>query len=267
MKKLFLSLAALAATATISAQKMLVLYYSETGTTKTVALELQKQLGADIESIECVKPYSGVFQETMQRGQREMQSNEWPALKPLTKKIADYDVVFLGYPIWFGTYANPIVTLVKEQDFAGKTLVPFCTFGSGGLNTSAEALKKALPKAKVAEGYGVRTVRVSAVAKELDRFLKEQGYKKGTVEKLPEYSAQKPVTDAEKAIFDAACSSYQFPLGTPETVGKRETTESTDYKFVVKSRGMGGGAEVQTIIYVTVGKGAGAKPEFTQVVR
>ena len=179
MKKLFLSLAALAATATISAQKMLVLYYSETGTTKTVALELQKQLGADIESIECVKPYSGVFQETMQRGQREMQSNEWPALKPLTKMIADYDVVFLGYPIWFGTYANPIVTLVKEQDFAGKTLVPFCTFGSGGLNTSAEALKKALPKAKVAEGYGVRTARVSAVAKELDRFLKEQGYKKG----------------------------------------------------------------------------------------
>ena len=267
MKKLFLSLAALAATATISAQKMLVLYYSETGTTKTVALELQKQLGADIESIECVKPYSGVFQETMQRGQREMQSNEWPALKPLTKKIADYDVVFLGYPIWFGTYANPIVTLVKEQDFAGKTLVPFCTFGSGGLNTSAEALKKALSKAKVAEGYGVRTARVSAVAKELDRFLKEQGYKKGTVEKLPEYSAQKPVTNAEKAIFDAACSSYQFPLGTPETVGKRETTESTDYKFVVKSRGMGGGAETQTIIYVTVGKGAGAKPEFTQVVR
>ena len=267
MKKLFLSLAALAATATISAQKMLVLYYSETGTTKTVALELQKQLGADIESIECVKPYTGVFQETMQRGQREMQSNEWPALKPLTKKIADYDVVFLGYPIWFGTYANPIVTLVKEQDFAGKTLVPFCTFGSGGLNTSAEALKKALPKAKVAEGYGVRTARVSAVAKELDRFLKEQGYKKGTVEKLPEYSAQKPVTDAEKAIFDAACSSYQFPLGTPETVGKRETTESTDYKFVVKSRGMGGGAEAQTIIYVTVGKSAGAKPEFTQVVR
>ena len=87
------------------------------------------------------------------------------------------------------------------------------------------------------------------------------------MEKLPEYSAQKPVPDAEKAIFDAACSSYQFPLGTPETVGKRETTESADYKFVVKSRGMGGGAEAQTIIYVTVGKGAGAKPEFTQVVR
>lgn len=267
MKKLFLSLAAMAAAVSGSAQKTLVLYYSETGTTKTVAQEIQQQLGADIESIEPVEPYSGNFQETMQRGQREMQSNEWPALKPLTKKIADYDVVFLGYPIWFGTYANPIVTLVKEQDFAGKTLVPFCTFGSGGLNTSAEALKKALPKAKVAEGYGLRTARVSAVAKELDRFLKEQGYKKGTVEKLPEYSAQMPVTDAEKAIFNAACSSYQFNLGTPETCGKRTTDDSIDYEFKVKSQGFGGGGVQTSTIYVTVGKEAGAKPEFTQVVR
>ena len=65
------------------------------------------------------------------------------------KNLSDYDVIFLGYPIWFGTYAMPIATLVKEQDFAGKTIVPFCTFGSGGLNTSTDALTKALPKAKV----------------------------------------------------------------------------------------------------------------------
>jgi flavodoxin len=267
MKKLFLSLMALTAITTVSAQKMLVLYYSETGTTKAVAQEIQKQTGADIEAIETVEPYSGDFQKTMQRGQREMQSGQWPALKAQTKNVADYDIVFLGYPIWFGTYANPIATLVKQQDFAGKKLVPFCTFGSGGLNTSSDALKKALPKAQVQEGYGVRTARVTAAAKELDRFLKENGYKKGQVEKLPEYSAQQPVTDAEKAIFDAACSSYQFPLGTPSTVGKRQTSESTDYKFTVKSSGMGGGGETTSIIYVTVGKEAGAKPEFTQVVR
>jgi flavodoxin len=248
------------------AQKKLVLYYSETGSTKTVAEELQKQLNADIEAIEAVKPYSGNFQETMQRGQREMQSGETPALKPLKSKIADYDVIFLGYPIWFGTYAMPIATLVKDNDFAGKTIVPFCTFGSGGLNTSSDALTKALPKAKIQKGYGVRTARVAAAAKELDRFLKENGYKEGTVAPLPAYSAQQPVTDADKAIFDAACSSYQFPLGTPLTVGKRTTDESTDYEFKVKSSGFGGGESTSTI-YVTVGKEEGAKPEFTEVVR
>ena len=248
------------------AQKKLVLYYSETGTTKTVAQELQKQLGADIESIEPVTPYSGNFQETIQRGQREMQSGETPELKPLKSKMADYDVIFIGYPIWFGTYANPIVTLVKEQDFAGKTVVPFCTFGSGGLNTSSDALKKALPKANIVQGYGVRTARVAAAAKELDRFLKENGYKKGAVAKLPEYSEQVPVTAEDKAIFDAACSSYQFPLGTPSTVGKRQTPESTDYKFTVNSSSPNGTAST-SIIYVTVGKEQGAKPEFTEVVR
>jgi len=266
MKKLLLSLAAMATMTTGYAQKMLVLYYSETGTTKTVALELQKQTNADIESIDCVEPYSGVFQETIQRGQKEMQSGQMPALKPLKSKIADYDIIFLGYPIWFGTYANPIATLVKENDFAGKKVVPFCTFGSGGLNTSSDALVKALPKAKIQQGYGVRTARVAAAEKELDRFLKENGYKKGTVEKLPEYSAQQPVTADERAIFDAACSSYQFPLGTPQTVGKRTTSDSTDYKFAVKGRGLDG-EETTTFIYVTVGKAEGSKPEFTEVVR
>jgi flavodoxin len=246
--------------------RQLVLYYSETGSTKAVAEELQKQLGADIEAIECVNPYSGNFQETIQRSGQEREKGETPALKPLTKQIADYDVIFLGYPIWFGTYAMPIATLVKEQDFAGKTIVPFCTFGSGGLNTSSDALMKALPQATIKKGYGVRTARVAAAEKELDRFLKENGYKEGEVAPLPDYSAQEPVTEDDKAIFDAACSDYQFPLGTPETVGKRATDDSNDYKFIVKGKGMNGEESTSTI-FVTVGKAEGAKPEFTEVVR
>lgn len=266
MKKFLLSMAMMSSITTGFAQKTLVLYYSETGTTKTVAQELQKQLGADIESIEAEEPYTGIFQETIQRGQREMQSGNWPALKPFKKKIQQYDIIFLGYPIWFGTYANPIATLVRNNDFAGKTIVPFCTFGSGGLNTSSDALKKALPKAKIQKGYGVRTARITSASKELDRFLKENGYKKGTVAKLPDYSAQQPVTEADKAIFDAACSNYQFPLGTPKTVGRRTTDDSIDYKFIVMSRGFDG-KESPSTIYVTVGKQEGAKPEFTEVVR
>ena len=266
MKKLLLSMAMMTCMTTGFAQKKLVLYYSETGSTKAVAEELQKQLGADIEAIECVEPYSGDFQATIQRNQRERESGVTPALKPLKKSIADYDVIFLGYPIWGGVAASPISTLLKEQNFAGKTIVPFCTFGSGGLNTSSDALKTALPKATIKNGYGVRAARVAAAEKELDRFLKENGYKEGSVNPLPDYSAQQPVTDADKAIFDAACSSYQFPLGTPQTVGKRATNDSNDYKFIVKSRGFDG-KEATSTIYVTVGKTEGAKPEFTEVVR
>ena len=114
------------------AQKTLVLYYSENGTTKTVAEEIQKQVGADIEAVEAVEAYTGDFQTTIQRGNKERESGQWPAIKPLKKKISDYDVIFLGYPIWYGTYANPIVTLVKAEDFAPiindiefKIMIPF----------------------------------------------------------------------------------------------------------------------------------------------
>ena len=274
MKKLLLSFAILAGMTTACTQqkatentnRKLVLYYSEVGSTKAVAEELQKQLGADIEAIEAVEPYSGDFKATIDRCSKERESGQTPALKALKSNIADYDTIYLGYPIWFGTYAMPIATLVKEQDFEGKTIIPFCTFGSGGLNTSTADLEKALPKAKILKGYGVRAARVAKAEKELDRFLIENGYKEGTVEKLPEYSAQQPVTDEEKAIFDAACSDYQFPLGTPETVGKRETSESIDYQFTVKGKGMNGEESTSTI-FVTVGKEEGAKPEFTEVVR
>jgi flavodoxin len=266
MKKLLLSMAMMACMTAGFAQKKLVLYFSESGSTKAVAEELQKQTGADIEAIECVNPYSGNFQETVQRNQREREKGETPALKPLKTKVADYDVIFLGYPIWGGVYASPIASLLKEQDFAGKTIVPFCTFGSGGLNTSTEALKQALPKATIMNGYGVRAARIAAAEKELNRFLIENTYKQGTVSLLPDYSEQQPVTEADKAIFDAACSSYQFPLGTPETVGKRTTDDSDDYKFIVKGKGMNGEESTSTI-FVTVSKAEGTKPEFTEVVR
>ena len=274
MKKLLLSLAVVAGMTTACTQqkavektnRQLVLYYSENGTTKAVAEELQKQLGADIEAIEAVEPYSGNFQATIERCNKERESGQTPALKALQSNSADYDTIYLGYPIWFGTYAMPIATLVKEQTFEGKTIIPFCSFGSGGLNTSTADLEKALPKANILKGYGVRTARVASAAKELNRFLIENGYKEGSVEELPEYSAQQPVTNEEKAIFDAACSDYQFPLGTPETVGKRETSESTDYQFVVKSKGQNG-EEATSTIFVTVSKEEGAKPEFTEVVR
>lgn len=266
MKKLVLLAMMASFLTSCTKQKVLVLYYSQTGTTQAVAEELQKQLDADIERIEAATPYDGDFQATIERGREEMESGVMPELKPIQANLADYDVIFIGYPIWFGTYAMPIATLVKENDFVGKTVVPFCTFGSGGLSTSAQALKDALPKADIKKGYGVRQARIEAAPKELNRFLIENGYKQGDIAPLPEYSEQVPVTEEDSLIFDAACSGYQFPLGTPITVGKRETEESMDYKFTAKSIGFDGKESTSTI-YITVSDGEGAKPEFTEVVR
>ena len=265
MKKFILLAMMASILSSCTKQKVLVLYYSQTGTTQAVAEELQKQLGADIERIEAVNPYNGDFQATIDRSRVEMESGELPELNPIQANLADYDVIFIGYPVWFGTYAMPVATLVKENDFAGKTVVPFCTFGSGG-GASWKNLKEALPKADIRQGYGVRQARIEAAPKELDRFLIENGFKKGDIAPLPDYSEQVPVTEEDSLVFDAACSNYQFPLGTPVTVGKRETEESTDYKFTAKGIGFDGQESTSTI-FVTVSKEEGAKPEFTEVVR
>lgn len=235
--------------------KILVLYYSQTETTRALAEEFQKQLGADIEEIQAVNPYDGDFQATIQRGQEEINQNTYPEIKPLKVNVNDYDVIFLGFPVWFGTYANPVITLVKQESFAGKKVVPFCTFGSGGLNTSAANLKRALPEAKILEGYGVRQARMNAAPEEVELFLKQSGFIEGEVPALPEFSEQKEVSEEELAIFHAACDSYSMPLGVPATAGSRKIENGTEYKFNTGS----------STIYVIAKNGA--EPEFTQVVR
>lgn len=246
--------------------KVLVLYYSQTGATKTVAEEIQAQLGADIEVIEMEEAYDGDFQQTIERCQKEKADGVLPALKPIKANLDEYDVIFLGYPIWFGSYASPVEALVKENAFEGKKIVPFCTFGSGGLQASIDALKAALPKAEIAAGYGVRNARIAAAATELNRFLIEQGYKEGEVEALPAFMEQQPCTEEEVEIFNQACGDYQFPLGTPVTVAGRETETSTDYQYTAKTTNPDG-TETTSQIFVTVSKEEGAKPEFTEVVR
>ena len=243
---------------------ILILYYSQTGVTKMVAEELQKHLGADIEALEVTKPYDGSFDETIARCLDEKKKGELPHLRPFKSDLKKYDIIFLGYPVWFGTYATPVITLVNTFKFAGKQIVPFCTFGSGGLVESSEHLKKALPMAKIQSGYGIREARIKKVSDEVERFLELEGYIAGEAEIYPDYSEQKPVTKEEKDIFNAACSGYKFPLGTPITVGSRKAGDRIDYLYYVNGKSPDG-RDVESKIYVSVEKNQ--KPEFTMVVR
>ncbi len=246
-----------------SAPKTLVLCYSQTGTTKAVAEEIQVRTGADIEYIECVNPYESDFGKTIERWQKEKAEGVLPEIKEVKANVADYDVIFLGYPVWGGSYASPMASYLKTQTFEGKKVVPFMTFGSGG-NTSINDLKAALPKAEIAKYFGIRTARISAAPAEIKRFLIEQGYVKGEIAPLPAYSEMQPVSEAEAAVFNEACSDYQFPLGTPAEFGMRKTETSTDYVFKAKSQNPDG-SEATSTIYVTVANGG--KAEFTEVVR
>ena len=211
--------------------KALVLYYSQTETTAKVAQQISSLLGADIEEIALVNPYDGSYQETIARSNEERQSGRLPELKPLASDLKSYDVIFIGYPIWFGTYALPIGSLVKSVDFSGKKIVPFCTFGSGGLEVSVNNLKDALPNADVLPGYGVRSARIDAMPKEVENFLKAGGFLEGEYEEPGDFSAMRPASEEEAALFDAAVSTYPMINAKAENVASRAASGGTEYLF------------------------------------
>ncbi len=244
----------------------LVVFYSQTGATEQVAMEIARLLNADTLSIDVTRPYDGTYDETIARCLKEREAGVIPELKGLELDLAQYNTIFLGYPIWFGTFAPPVAALVDEVDFSGKKIVPFCTFGSGGLGASIKDLKAALPESEICDGYGVRNARIAKAPAEVERFLIENGYMEGEVEALPDYSEQLPVNQEETDIFNAACSDYKFPLGTPVTAGKRVTSTSVDYRYTVNGRTPDGNV-TESIIFVTVENAPDAKPEFTEVVR
>lgn len=247
-----------------STKKALVIYYSQTGATKTVAEEIAGKLNSDIVAIEPVTPYDGDYAATIQRWQRELQDSVNVEIKPLPVNLDDYNLIFLGFPIWGGTFALPVKTFIQENSLKDKEVVTFATFGSGGIESATADIAVIQPDAKVIEGYGVRNARVSKASDEINRFLIENGYMKGEIDSLPPYSEATAVTDTETEIFDKACGNYPFPLGKPIKVATRQTKDGVDYRYDVISTAPDGKESTSTI-YVTVE--TDSLPEFTRVIR
>lgn len=249
--------------------KVIVLYYSQTSNTKAVATEIVTRLGADIEEIVPMIPFDGDFKATIDRCIQEREQGFITEIQPLTADMAKYEVVFIGYPIWFGTYAPPIATFLDNVDLSGKKVVPFCTFGSGGLESSVKDLAEKQPKAEILPGYGVRAARLEAAPAEIDQFLKANGFLEGEFVKLDEFPEQQPVNEAESAIFTAAVGDYPMIHAQAKTVASRVIPNGTEYLFTAidlpreDNPNMPPAGEMQ--VYVTVAEGE--NPVFTRVIR
>ena len=250
------------------APKVLVLYYSQTGNTGKVAQEIISRLGAESEVIVPVQAYDGTYQETIERCLKEREEGVIPEIQPLKSDISAYDIIFMGYPIWFGTCAPPVLSLLEQVDFGGKKLVPFCTFGSGGLDSSIRDLKEKQPNAEVLPGYGVRAARMDAVPAEVDRFLKEGGFIEGDFEKYPDFSEVRPVTEEETAVFDAAVAGYPMIHAEAQSVSSRPVTGGMEYLFEARDIPRDPEfADRAGTIKVYVLDIEGQDPVFTQVLR
>ncbi len=128
------------------ANKILVAYFSATGTTKKVSEEIARLCGGDLFEIEAKEPYTVEDLNWMDTGSRSTQEMKDASVRPAIAKtlpnMDEYDTVILGYPIWWGAVPRIIDTFLESYDFSGKTIAPFCTSGGSGVGRSDTELHK-----------------------------------------------------------------------------------------------------------------------------
>ena len=138
------------------AKKALVAYFSCTGTTERAAKALAAAIGAKVYKIEPAEPYTAAdldWTDKKSRSTLEMKDeNCRPAIAGRCADVAESDVIFLGFPVWWYTAPRIVETFLESYDFAAKTVVPFATSGGSGLGRTAAAMRKVCPSAAVAEG-------------------------------------------------------------------------------------------------------------------
>ncbi len=134
----------------------LVAYFSATGTTAKAAKALANAVGGELYEIKPAIPYTSADLNWMDKNSRssvEMKDvNSRPALADKDAPVSKYDVIFLGFPVWWYVAPTILNTFLENYDFAGKTIVLFATSGSSGLGKSAAGLRPSAPGAKIVDG-------------------------------------------------------------------------------------------------------------------
>ena len=148
------------------------------GNTKVVAEQLQKainELGskANLFEITPMIPYDRSYEATLARSRQEYQDGAAPLIGDGPNGFEAYDIVFLGYPNWWGTIPGPILSFLRNHDFAGKTLIPFVTHGGQRFLYSLEAIAKEVPSATMRDGFAIAAPYLSAAPSVLADFLKK----------------------------------------------------------------------------------------------
>ena len=167
-------------------QKALVVFFShagenysvgniEVGNTKIVADYISEITGADQFEIIAENSYDMPYMDLIKVAQDEAKAGELPAYKG-DVDIAPYDIIFIGGPIWWGTYPQVMFTFFKDHDLSGKTVIPFTTHEGSGLASTVRDVKKAWPKATVKDGFAIYGHEVRSGRAKVEKWLKGLGW-------------------------------------------------------------------------------------------
>lgn len=174
-----------------SNKKILVVYFSRTGeeyavgnitkgNTAIVAEMIADKTGADTFEIKPAKPYPDAYEACTELAKTELESNARPALAKNIDNLAQYDTIFLGYPIWWSDLPMIVYTFLEGNDFGGKKIIPFCTHGGSGLAGTERNIARVCPKVEVAEGLAIVGKRCQdepeKVQQDVNQWLQGLGY-------------------------------------------------------------------------------------------
>ena len=133
---------------TLNSKKVLIAYFSRTGTTENIAELIRQKTSGDIFKIETVNAYSSSYKETTEVAKKEKDNNIHPDIKMPVPDIKNYDVIFIGYPIWWHDAPMAIYTFMEKYDFSGKIIIPFCTSGGSDIEESMPGIISAAVQEK-----------------------------------------------------------------------------------------------------------------------
>ncbi len=168
-------------------KKCLIAYYSrkgqnyvsgrlvdlKVGNTEVVANMIQKITGGVLFHIESVTAYSKDYAEATEVARNELRAKARPKLTGQVENMGAYDMIFLGYPNWWGTMPMPVFTFLESYDFSGKTIVPFCTHEGSGLGHTEQDIAKACPKAAVLTGIAIHGTNAGSAEPDVSKWIDE----------------------------------------------------------------------------------------------
>ena len=148
----------------------------EVGNTKIVADYISEITGADQFEIVTHKYDGMAYMPLIELAKKEAADGELPPYEGAAPDLSKYDTVFIGGPVWWGTYPQVMFTLFKDIDLAGKTVIPFTTHEGSGLANCVSDVKKAFPKATVTKGFSMYGHEVRTGKAKVEKWLKGLGY-------------------------------------------------------------------------------------------
>jgi len=146
------------------------------GNTGLMAQYIQEAVGADMFKITTVEPYSSDYNEALAKAIEEHGDNARPALTASVDNISDYGIIFLGFPNWWYSAPMAIFTFIDEHDLSGKTIIPFCAHGTGGLARSVIDITAALPSdVTILEAFGAYRPNVAGSQNDINDWIARLG--------------------------------------------------------------------------------------------